>query len=90
MFFFCSSERRFLLELVHGLRSARWYSPVQALSCMPRMWSRVDLPAPDGPMIDTNSPSFTSRSIRRNSQILFGPCGTAFSTLRSSISIGSP
>jgi hypothetical protein len=33
------------------------YSPDQALSCMPRMCSSVDFPAPDGPMIETNSPS---------------------------------
>src|SRR5580765_3132637 len=40
-------------------------SPVQALSCMPMMCSSVDLPAPDGPMIDTNSPSLMSILMHR-------------------------
>jgi len=32
---------------------------------MPTMCNNVDFPAPDGPMIDTNSPGLMSRSIRR-------------------------
>jgi len=31
---------------------------------MPRMWSSVDLPAPEGPMIDTNSPGLMSTAMR--------------------------
>jgi hypothetical protein len=40
-------------------------SPVHAESCSPRMLSSVDLPEPDGPMIETKSPSPMSRVIPR-------------------------
>ena len=40
--------------------------PVHALSCIPMMCRSVDLPAPDGPMIETNSPSLMSALIRRS------------------------
>jgi hypothetical protein len=38
------------------------------------MWSSVDLPAPDGPMIDTNSPSLMSSVTRRNTHVRVVPC----------------
>src|ERR1700733_2935852 len=65
--------------------SRKLYSPVQALSCMPSKCSSVDFPAPEGPMMDTNSPSFTSALMRRNTKVLVGPCSKYFSTLRRTI-----
>ena len=50
---------------VHQLPSKE-RSALQALSCRPRMCSRVDLPAPEGPMIETNSPGLISSVIRRS------------------------
>ena len=41
------------------------YSPVQPKSCMPNKCKRVDLPAPDGPMTETKSPSSMSRLMSR-------------------------
>src|SRR5688572_27251651 len=58
------------------------YSPAQAASCMPRMWSSVDLPAPEGPMIDTNSPGLMSTVIRRSTYVWPGPTGYDFSIPR--------
>src|ERR1700677_4139360 len=52
---------------------------------MPSRCSSVDLPAPDGPMMDMNSPSFTSALMRRNTKVLVGPCSKYFSTLRKTI-----
>src|ERR1043165_432447 len=49
---------------------------------MPRMCNNVDFPAPDGPMIETNSPGLMSRLIRRRTYVLAGPCENAFSTPR--------
>src|ERR1044072_4929508 len=49
---------------------------------MPRMCSKVDFPAPDGPMIETNSPALMSRLIRRRTYVLVGPWENAFSTPR--------
>src|ERR1051325_12085693 len=49
---------------------------------MPRMCNKVVFPAPDGPMIDTNSPGLMSRLIRRKTYVLVGPCEKAFSTPR--------
>ena len=59
---------------------SKQYSPLQALSCMPRMWSSVDLPAPDGPMIETNSPGLMSSAIRRSTKVCPAPTGNDFST----------
>ncbi len=39
------------------------------------MCSSVDFPAPEGPMIDRNSPSAIVRSIRRSTKTWLGPCG---------------
>src|SRR5262245_49315720 len=50
------------------------------------MWSSVDLPAPDGPMIETNSPGLMSRAIRRRTKVCPAPTGNDFSTLFSDIS----
>src|SRR5437868_11387529 len=49
---------------------------------MPTMCSSVDFPAPDGPIIDTNSPGAISRSIRRSTYVRVGPWGNDFSTPR--------
>src|ERR1043165_9042536 len=49
---------------------------------MPRMCNNVDFPAPDGPMIETNSPGLMSRLIRRKTYVLLGPWENAFSTPR--------
>src|SRR5687768_11898663 len=49
---------------------------------MPMMWSRVDLPAPEGPMIDTNSPSRMSRLMRRSTHVRLVPCAYDFSRFR--------
>src|SRR5579864_6178704 len=65
--------------------SNRWYSPVQALSCIPSKCSSVDLPAPDGPMMETNSPSLISALMRRRTKVLVGPCSKYFSTFRRTI-----
>src|ERR1700681_1595887 len=53
---------------------------------MPMMCSSVDLPAPDGPMTETNSPSLMSISIRRRTKVRPTPCAYDFSMLRSEIS----
>src|SRR5207253_3060906 len=45
--------------------SRKRYSPVQSPSSMPSTASRVDFPAPDGPMMETNSPAAMSRVICR-------------------------
>src|ERR1700722_1227393 len=52
---------------------------------MPSRCSSVDLPAPDGPMMEMNSPSFTSALMRRNTNVLVGPCSKYFSTFRRTI-----
>ena len=68
----------------------RKYSPVQSLSCMPMMCSSVDLPAPDGPMIETNSPAVMSMATRRRTHVRLAPCAYDFSRLRRAISaVGS-
>src|SRR5260221_2462464 len=56
---------------------------------MPMMCSSVDLPAPDGPMMDTNSPSLMSSAIRRSTQVRLAPSAYDFSRLRSEISASS-
>src|ERR1043165_9592038 len=53
---------------------------------MPRMCRSVDLPAAAGPMIDTNSPRWMSRVIRRSTNACPYPCAYAFSRLRSEMS----
>src|ERR1700678_2206198 len=52
---------------------------------MPSKCSSVDLPAPDGPMMETNSPSFTSALMRRSTKVFVGPCSKYFSTFRRTI-----
>src|ERR1044071_4624769 len=49
---------------------------------MPRMCNKVDFPAPDGPMIDTNSPGLMSRLILLKTYVFVGPWEKAFSTPR--------
>src|SRR5271165_6251873 len=49
---------------------------------MPTRCSRVDFPAPEGPMMEMNSPSLMLRSIRRRTKVLVGPCSKYFSTFR--------
>src|SRR5688572_1236625 len=53
---------------------------------MPIMCRSVDLPAPDGPIIETNSPSFTSTLIRRSTYVRLVPCAYDFSILRIAMS----
>src|SRR5262245_44892137 len=62
------------------------YSPDQVASCMPRMCRSVDFPAPDGPMIETNSPGLISSVMRRRTYVWPGPAGYDFSTLLVAIS----
>src|SRR5262245_10421427 len=81
---FCSSARFFRSSAWTGW-SSRKYSPDQELSCIPSRCRSVDLPAPEGPMTEMNSPSFTSRSMRRSTQTRVGPCSNDFSTPRSDI-----
>src|SRR6266446_66616 len=50
--------------------SRKLYSPCQALSYIPRILSRSDFPAPEGPMMLTNSPSITSRSTPRSTSLM--------------------
>ena len=44
-----------VVQLMNGLTKKK-YSPFQALSSMPMILSSEDLPAPEGPMMVTNSP----------------------------------
>src|SRR6188768_3210325 len=53
---------------------------------MPMMWRSVDLPAPDGPIIETNSPSAMSMPTRRSTQVLVGPWAYDFSRSRNEMS----
>src|SRR5271168_3773856 len=55
---------------------------------MPSKCSSVDLPAPEGPMMETNSPSLISTLMRGRTKVLVGPCSKNFSTLRSWIIAG--
>src|SRR5438105_1505997 len=48
---------------------------------MPRMASNVDLPAPDGPMMETNSPGLMSNVMRRSTYSL--PAGVSKTFSRS-------
>src|ERR1700735_2860745 len=52
---------------------------------MPIKWRSVDLPAPEGPMMETNSPSLISTLMRRRTNVLVGPCSKYFSILRNEI-----
>src|ERR1700743_3118343 len=54
------------------------------------MLSNVDLPAPDGPMIVTNSPGMISSDTRRNKKNLFGPASIDFSRFRNEIKGSTP
>ena len=47
----------------------------------------MDLPAPDGPMIETNSPSFTSAVIRRSTYVRLVPWAYDFSMFRIEMSM---
>jgi hypothetical protein len=55
------------------------------LARIPIKCSRVDLPAPEGPMMETNSPSFTAKLTRRKTKVLVGPASKYFSTFTSRI-----
>ncbi len=68
MYFLLSSILSLGLNPCTALSSRR-YSPVQAWSSMPRIERRVDLPAPDGPMTVTNSPSAMLRLTRRRTKV---------------------
>ena len=57
---------------------------------MPMMLSSVDLPAPEGPMIVTNSPCMMSSVTRRNRKNLFGPASIDFSKFRNEINGSTP
>src|SRR5262245_19905377 len=52
---------------------------------MPSKWSSVDLPAPEGPITETNSPSLIATLMRRSTNVLVGQFSKYFSTLRSTI-----
>src|SRR5258708_33364242 len=52
---------------------------------MPSKCKSVDLPAPEGPMMETNSPSLISALMRRRTKVLVGPCSKYFSTFRRTI-----
>ena len=65
MFCFCRANRFFWSYLCTG-SPRNQYSPDQAPSCRPRMCSSVDLPEPDGPMIERKSPCLISRSMLRS------------------------
>src|SRR5262249_59788097 len=54
------------------------------------MCSKVDLPAPDGPMIDTNSPSLMSSMMRRKTHVRLVPCAYDFSMLRNEMRASAP
>ena len=49
---------------------------------MPRIESSVLFPAPDGPMMLTNSPSLMSSVIWRSNQVRVGPVSMDFSMFR--------
>src|SRR5437867_1875874 len=51
------------------------------------MCRTVDLPAPDGPMTETNSPSLMSTFTRRRTYVRPTPCGYDFSMFLSDISM---
>src|SRR5260370_32310399 len=53
---------------------------------MPSKCKSVDLPAPEGPMMETNSPSLILALMRRRTKVLVGPCSKYFSTFRRTIS----
>src|SRR5688572_32153158 len=84
MWRFCSACRSFAPSAWMACPIST-YSPDQALSWRPRMCRSVDLPAPDGPMIDTNSPGLMSSVIRRSTYDWPLPTGYDFSTPRSDI-----
>src|SRR5688500_2851848 len=68
---------------------ANQYSPLQLWSSMPRTASNVDLPAPEGPMMETNSPGLMSKVMRRRTYILPAGVSKTFSRSRRLIS-GTP
>src|ERR1700722_8274720 len=89
MFALCSSFRRFTFSRCTAW-SRKKYSPVHELSSIPMMLSNVDLPAPDGPMIVTNSPGIMSSVTRRSKKNLFGPASIDFSKFRIEIKGSTP
>src|SRR5919106_1694293 len=64
------------------------YSPDQSASSRPRIESRVDLPAPEGPMTVTNSRGAISSVMRRSTKTRPPPNGNDFSMSRSETSEG--
>src|SRR5215470_11520346 len=86
--------RLFSSILSLGFKRSTWwsssrYSPLHAWSSIPRIERSVDLPAPDGPMIVTNSPASIFRLIRRRTNVWPARVSKDFSMLRISI-MGSP
>src|SRR4051794_35458488 len=53
---------------------------------MPRIASNVDLPAPDGPMIETNSRGWISPVMRRSTKVRPAGVSNTFSMLRNEMS----
>ena len=56
--------------------SRKEYSPSSKVSSMPITFNKVDLPEPEGPMMETNSPSLIERFISRRRNVLFPPLFT--------------
>jgi len=55
--------------------SSNKYSPSDASSKSPKIWSSVDFPEPEGPMIEINSPSLISRLMFRRTYVFPKPAG---------------
>ena len=64
-------------------------SPLVGLSRQPRMFIAVDLPEPLGPMMATNSPASTVRSIPCSAIRRAAPCPKALVTWESRMSAGA-
>src|SRR6266851_9472023 len=79
---FAERDAVLVLELVDRVVES-WYSPVQSPSSIPSTATKVDFPAPEGPMIVTKSPAATSSEIRRNTNSRPSAWGKDFSMLRS-------
>src|SRR6185436_7940952 len=59
------------------------YSPAEGVSRQPMMCIRVDLPEPEGPMIASDSPASTSRSMPRSACTACAPASYTLVTPRS-------
>ncbi len=81
MYFLCSSLRCFTESLCTG-SPRKSNSPLHWPSSIPRMASRVDFPAPEGPMMVTNSPGATSKFTWRSTKVFVPPVSYAFSRFR--------